>query len=181
MWTRHLRGFPRTQRNNRRLGNLTDTWKPGNGFLFDREERLVLTANRLVDQKPEVEFAFSIVENGKVLTRKFEWLSKAKNGKTVKGRLLIADPDRDLAVVQLDSVPDTARTQTGQDQGGASAAVRFLGAGGRTDVAWSGMGSNVEKVSPCKMDLGNNKTATNQMIELAAQRGPARAWVEAPW
>ncbi len=85
---------------------LTNTWKPGTAFLIDREERLLLTTNRQVDQEAVVEVAFSVVENGKVVARKADWLSKARPGKTVKGKVLIADPDRDLAIVQLTSLPE---------------------------------------------------------------------------
>ena len=149
---------------------LTDNMKPGNGFVFDREERLLLTANRLVDQKTDVEFAFSIVEDGKVVTRKYDWLAKARASKTVKGQVLIADPDRDLAVVQLASVPEgVVEIQLAKASVEKGAAVRFLGTGNRADLVWAAMSSSVEAVGPRQVDLGNNKKATNQMIELAAE------------
>src|SRR5579864_4733550 len=49
---------------------LTKAVYPGNGFLIDKEERLLLASQRAVGQRTDVEVIFPAVENGKVLTKR---------------------------------------------------------------------------------------------------------------
>src|SRR5437764_26152 len=47
------------------------------GFLIDREERLLVTTQRAINQKGDLEVVFPVIENNKALVHKTAWLTKA--------------------------------------------------------------------------------------------------------
>src|SRR5262249_15694535 len=135
------------------------------GFLIDREERLLLTTQRVTAQADEVEVIFPIIENNKATVNRSLWIAKAKNQLT-KGRILIADPQRDLAVILLNSVPDgVPELKLAKGTPEKDAPVTFLGAAPKSDLVWAPAASTIQKLGPREVPMGDTKT-TNQMIEL---------------
>ena len=131
---------------------LINTWKPGTGFLLDRDERLFVTVNRLLKQGGEVKVAFSVVEDGMILGLRSEWLIKAQANQTTKGQVLIADPDRDLADRSAGvGAGRSAGGQVGQGKPGKGSGRSFSRCHGpRGDLAWAPASSSVATMAPRK-------------------------------
>jgi serine protease Do len=84
----------------------------GTAVLLDRRERLLVTAWHVVRGAKELHVLFPLYENQKLLTEPLPYQERFKRGQTARARVVAADPKRDLAVLQLDSVPDEVREVT---------------------------------------------------------------------
>jgi tetratricopeptide (TPR) repeat protein len=142
----------------------------GNGFLIDREERLLLTTLSGIDGKEELTVVFPVINNGKALIHKTKWEAKAKQcWRTTQGRILCADPFRNVAVVRLKSVPEDVPELTLAEQSSEKgASVQFLGNAAEGDLAWAPMASTVLEVGSRQVTAAGDKPVINRMLELAA-------------
>lgn len=75
----------------------------GTCWLADREHKLVITNQHVVGEGAEALLYFPIFENGEVLT---EYAAYRKKVAPIRGRIVASDARRDLALLQLDSLPD---------------------------------------------------------------------------
>jgi S1-C subfamily serine protease len=84
----------------------------GSGSLVDRARRLVLTNYHVVGKEGEnVLVAFPVHQSGKtaaVAERAF-YQNMISNGRGIHGKVIAREPRCDLALIQLDTVPDDAR------------------------------------------------------------------------
>jgi Trypsin-like peptidase domain len=97
----------------------------GSGALIDAEKRIVLTNYHVVDEEPYVYVQFPIFVKDTMVTDKKEYLMKAlgKVKTAPKAKVLCRDKSRDLALVQVPSVPSgtgalplaRASSEQGQD------------------------------------------------------------------
>jgi S1-C subfamily serine protease len=139
--------------------------QPSTGFLIDKEEGLVVTTHSAVKTRDQVEVVFAILTDGKALVRRSAWLAKSKD-RTVNGKVLFTDPDHDLAIIRLDSVPDDAtelkltRTPVIQD-----ASVKFLSCR-NDDIVWLPTTTTVGNVAKLAVSLAAGKRVQAQMIVL---------------
>jgi V8-like Glu-specific endopeptidase len=79
----------------------------GTGFLVDRSQKLLVTNQHVVKNHDTVNVTFPIFEGGRAVSvRKYY----AKYDRPIRGYVLARDPERDLAVVQLEVVPHAAAT-----------------------------------------------------------------------
>src|SRR5262249_15582275 len=142
----------------------------GNGFLLDREERLLLTTTSALEGKEEITVVFPVLSNGKALVHKTKWEAKAQQlRRTTQGRVLCADPFRNVAIVRLKSVPDDVPELTLADQSPEKgASVQFLGGVAEGELAWLPTASTVRGVGPRQVTAAGDKPVTNRMLELAA-------------
>src|SRR5260370_29945276 len=81
----------------------------GTGVLLDRRERLMVTAWHLVGGQKNLHVLFPLYEDQHLLTAPLAYQERYKHGRTIRAKVVAADPARDLAVLQLDSVPDGVR------------------------------------------------------------------------
>lgn len=77
----------------------------GSGFVVDRENRLMVTNKHVVMDKDDVDVIFPVYEADHVRTDRAYYLKKAR---PVRGKVLDRDQGHDLALVQLESLPNEA-------------------------------------------------------------------------
>src|SRR5712692_10498889 len=80
----------------------------GTGVLLDKRERLVATAWHLVGGHKNLHVLFPLYDDGRLLTGPLSYQERYKQGQTIRAKVIAADPARDLAILQLDSVPEGA-------------------------------------------------------------------------
>jgi len=79
----------------------------GTGTLIDRENRLLLTTYDLVHGGREFAVIFPRFDKaGEVIRERKEYLAGVKDKNTIYGKVLAFDRTADLALIQLDRVPD---------------------------------------------------------------------------
>lgn len=83
----------------------------GSGALVNVEHRLIVTNDHVVGNSPEVIAFFPKFEDGKLVAKRDFYLrNHADLG--IKGRVVARDPKRDLALIQLASLPEGASALT---------------------------------------------------------------------
>ncbi len=81
----------------------------GSGSLIDVKQKLVITNYHVVEEQQQVFVMFPVYIKGKMMTDKEEYLKLIRQDKGIKGRVRYRDKVRDLAIVELASVPSYAR------------------------------------------------------------------------
>jgi hypothetical protein len=77
----------------------------GSGSLIDRDRKLIITAQHVVGGQDKAAVFFPYYENGKAVEKKEFYRSNAQR-LGIEGRVLTRDVRRDLALIELDSIPD---------------------------------------------------------------------------
>jgi tetratricopeptide (TPR) repeat protein len=90
----------------------TDRGK-GTGWLLDRSRRLLVTNYHVVGENNSVEVFFPVLERGAVVAERGYYLEHRevlrKSSHVVRGKVLRRNPDTDLALIELESVPEKAQ------------------------------------------------------------------------
>ncbi len=88
----------------------------GSGVLIDRELRLAVTNHHVVKDNDEVAVFFPVRDKQGVLIDERDFYLNKNNlgvlmrlGYAVNGRIIAKEPKTDLAIIQLEGLPDTAR------------------------------------------------------------------------
>jgi S1-C subfamily serine protease len=108
----------------------------GTGVLVHRADRLIVTNWHVVRDRNTVEVIFPVYLKGSVIQdRDFFW--KYRKQFAVKGQVLHRDKTRDLAIVQVESVPNDARPLTLARQNvRAGDKIYRLGSPAAKDESW---------------------------------------------
>lgn len=78
----------------------------GSGWVIDTRRKLLLTNEHVVDNLEEVYAIFPEYEGEEPIADRTHYLTKSKR---IRGKVFLADAARDLAVVELDSLPEGIR------------------------------------------------------------------------
>jgi serine protease Do len=114
----------------------SNTFLTGTGSLVDRAKRLVITNYHVVGDRSWVVVCFPSYQQGELIAERSFYLSQVST-KGIKGRVLATDESRDLALIQLQTVPEgaqplpLARNGTGPGQ-----RVHSVGNSGRSSGLW---------------------------------------------
>jgi S1-C subfamily serine protease len=81
----------------------------GTGVLLDKKERLLVTAWHVVRGAQTLHVLFPLYEDRQLLTAPLPYQERSKRGQAIGACVVVSDPQRDLAVLQLESVPDGVR------------------------------------------------------------------------
>jgi len=135
----------------------------GNGFLVDREDRLLLASHATVGASAEVEVIFPALEEGKAKAKRDFYMKQAPR---LRAKVLRADPQCDLVALQVVSVPEGI-----QELKLATATVQadeplhlVLDAGSKVQL-WSCRDSTARGVSRQDMVNSNGQPVNCRMVE----------------
>jgi S1-C subfamily serine protease len=85
----------------------------GAGFVVDAKRKWILTCRHVVGDRDRADVFFAWHRDGKLVTDKSQYLGNRnllrERGLLVTGKVLKKSDDADLAILELDSLPDTAR------------------------------------------------------------------------
>jgi S1-C subfamily serine protease len=136
----------------------------GSGVLVDARRRLVLTNFHVVEKRPTAILFFPQTRADEVVTDPEVYFDNL-NRVAVRGRVLVSDPERDLAVIQLERLPAGARalpiSRRAPSPGEAIHAVGNSGvqfvAGKPQGTLWRYSKGEVRQVYRKKFKTGNGK------------------------
>ncbi len=109
----------------------------GTGVLVDKERKLVITNAHVVgDARATVLFFAETKENGRPETSRSHYLTNVRK-LGIRGRVIAVDRKRDLALVELDRLPESAeQIEMAEDSVGPGEEVDSIGNPGSTDALW---------------------------------------------
>ncbi len=134
----------------------------GSGTLVDADRRLVLTNYHVVEDNPQVTIMFPEFRDGQPVPERQFYQDRAKRF-GVPGRVVAVDPKSDLAVVQIDRVPDGVKAVAlAADSPTPGETVHSIGNAGKSGALFGYVRGTVRQVYRKKWQaaLDKNKVAT---------------------
>jgi S1-C subfamily serine protease len=109
----------------------------GTGSLVDLQRRLVVTNFHVVDDNDEVFAFFPARAGGLVIPERSYYLEMAKKRQGIPGKVLARDKKKDLALVQLDVLPDGVQeVKLARDSAKTAQRVHSVGNPGKSGALW---------------------------------------------
>src|SRR5262249_27508585 len=140
---------------------LANTGQPGatlagTGWVVDRDRRLLVTNYHLVGNQDRVNVVFPLYENGRLVAER----SAYRNAPRVRGSVLDVDPRRDLALVELESLPaGVTALPLAKEPPGPGDLVHSVGNPTSSDALWVYTSGTVRQVYHKKFTAGGATTA----------------------
>ncbi len=128
------------------LAKASDGFSTGSGVLIDRERRLVITNSHVLGDEHEAAVFFPQKKDGRtVVERKFYYDQVDTLG--IKAKVVALDRRRDLAILQLPSLPDDVTPiEMAAEPIGPGENVHSLGNATSTEVLWAYTSGTVRAV-----------------------------------
>lgn len=144
----------------------------GSGAVIDLEQRLVLTNEHVVGNAEEVDVYFpDFVDGQAVPNRKHYWSDRLRPREVepVSGRVLLTDPRVDLAIVQLDKLPESARAIALSEQSVAPGdTIHSVGNPGASDALWVYHSGTVRQVYRKRLSMDTGIIVEAMIVETQA-------------
>jgi tetratricopeptide (TPR) repeat protein len=149
----------------------------GTGWLADSDKRLLVTNYHVVGSDEAVTVIFPDYRDGKLIaeSRYYKENEPAllRKGRGVQGRVVAADPRRDLAIIKLDSLPNgVAALKMARGGPGPSDRVHSVGNPGASDAFWVYTTGTVRQVYSNKFQYQDGQQVEAQVIETQAPLNP---------
>jgi S1-C subfamily serine protease len=149
----------------------------GSGSLIDKARRLVLTNYHVVRHavgrdNEKVIVAFPVFRNGKAVAERSYYMNLISRG-GIRGQVIAWDEKHDLAIIQLDSVPEDARQlplarespSPGQD-------VHSVGNPGQSGALWVYTAGKVRQVYHHRWQAGSGQDRLDLDAEIVETQSP---------
>lgn len=119
----------------------------GSGVLVDQQRRLVLTNFHVVAFDDSVSVLFPIYRDGKLVAEREAYLDRLRQGRTLRGRVLSRDRERDMAIVQLDDLPPGVQAiALAEEPVSPGQSVHSVGNAGASGALWGYVPGRVRQV-----------------------------------
>jgi HEAT repeat protein/S1-C subfamily serine protease len=161
----------------------TDAGPVGTATLVDRDNRLLLTSYEAVRARLDYIVLFpSYQEDGRLTTARDACLAHAARADAIRARVIAQDRPHNLALLQLDHVPDGADAlPLARSEPGAGEEVHAVGNPGDADSLWVYSAGQVRQVhgrkwvvedEGLKLDLDARVVETAAGVDLGDSGGP---------
>ena len=138
----------------------------GSGFLIDRSAKLLISNHHVVGRNENVIVVFPVYEKAQALVTRSYYLSKAPR---IRGKVLATDPVRDLAVVQLDTVPnEVPEIPLAKEMPRAGDKTHMVGNPGDSPRAWVFAVGTVKDLRFQGMEYGGGQRVLARIMEIEA-------------
>lgn len=116
----------------------------GTGWVIDKKNRLLVTNHHVIDRSKRVVVFFPEQKNGKTVAER-DWY--AENGKPIPAKVIASDPTKDLAILQVDRIPESAvELKLATESPEPGEVVHTVGNSGSSGALWVYSSSNVRQV-----------------------------------
>jgi S1-C subfamily serine protease len=144
----------------------------GTGVLVDKQQRLVVTAYHVVGAGKELWVLFPLYDGRRLLTVPLPYQERCKHGEAIRARVVVADPRRDLAVLQLDSVPEDVREVVAATVAPrANDGIYFIGNPQAKNVLWDRAGGTAAGVRKCSWVFPSGQEVSVDVLEVETGAG----------
>lgn len=137
----------------------------GSGALVDAERRLVFTNYHVVGETQEVRVMFPQFVDGELVTERQAMLDRRQEDGII-GKVIERDPRRDLALVQLESLPaDVEPIKLASRSAGPGQTVHSIGNPATSMAMWLYTSGTVRQVYRREFTLQNQQLVRSHIIE----------------
>lgn len=147
----------------------------GSGSLIDLEKKLVVTNYHVVDEENIVFVLFPVLQkDGTMLTEKKKYMELIPEGKSIKGKVLCRDKGRDLALVELETVPaGTPALPLAKTSPNVASTVWNIGSPGAVKQVFGITEGKVRAVGFEKMKVGGGSESFTVEAKMVTATNPA--------
>jgi tetratricopeptide (TPR) repeat protein len=108
---------------------------PASGWVVDAGKRWLITCQHVIGTREEVEIVFPAYKNGKLVHDRAWYVQSAPR---IKGKIISADSKRDLALVELESLPDgVTALALAADSGQPADSLHMIGNPAASGAMWN--------------------------------------------
>lgn len=132
----------------------------GSGSLVDRDRRLILTNYHVVEDNNRARVFFPAFRSGQVVSEKSYYTDRIKH-LAIPGRVVARDRHADLALIQIDSVPDgVPALPLAPESAEPGQTVHAVGNAGASDALWGYVPGKVRQVYRKKWQVQLDRSHT---------------------
>ena len=142
------------------------TGSAGSGVLIDKEQRLVVTNEHVVSGARQVIVFFPVIDKNRVISDK-SWYGSHIDEVMIRGTVISVDRERDIALLQLESVPDHVEAIEIGAPARPGQIIHSIGNPGSSDALWVYTNGHVR--ANYFKDLGDNRM---QVVETQSPINP---------
>jgi serine protease Do len=144
----------------------------GSGVLVDADQKLVVTNYHVVGDADAVQVCFPATHEGDLQAAR-AYYEQHLAELAIRGRVTVKDPRRDLALVQLESLPESAVPMPlAADGPGPGDAVQSIGNPRASEALWVYTSGTVRQVYEAKLMMPNGIPLCARIIETQAPVNP---------
>jgi serine protease Do len=148
----------------------------GSGSLIDAKQKLVLTNYHVVDEEDKVYVQFPMFEKGTLITDKRKYMDNIPAGKALVGKVRYRDKGRDLALIELPSIPDgTPALRLAKSSSEQAEDVWNVGSPGDVDQVFSVTQGTVRAVAIEKLRVGDDHQVWTINCRMVTATNPINA------
>jgi tetratricopeptide (TPR) repeat protein len=142
----------------------------GTGWLVDRARKLLITNYHVVGPDDRVSVIFPAYRDGNVIPERAYYL---KQGRTIRGRVIATDPRRDLAAIELESLPEGVKAlKLALESAEPSDRVHSVGNPGASAALWVYTSGTVRQVYRQRVKYAGGQEVDARMIETQSPINP---------
>jgi serine protease Do len=142
----------------------------GSGWVIDAERRLIVTNHHVVGKARRITVFFPKFDGGELVTRFATYLD---GDDEIKGRLLLSDPKKDLAIIQVERLPESVKAlKLAAKSPSPGERVHALGNPGASGALWVYSPGNVRAVYRDRAVLQGNQRFDAWVVETTLPVNP---------
>ena len=151
--------------------------RQGTGWLADKDRRLLVTNYHVVGTEDKVTVVFPDYRDGQLIAESRYYRENGpaleRKGRAVQGQVISTDPRRDLAVIQLSSLPDDVTAlPMAHKSVSPSDRVHSVGNPGASDAFWVYTTGTVRQVYHNRFQYQDGQQVEAAVIETQAPLNP---------
>eukprot|EP00913_Durusdinium_trenchii_P023368 g21946.t1 len=144
----------------------------GTGFVFDAKQKLVATNYHVIRDNYNVGVVFPEVKNGELQVSRGYYRMNARR-LAIKARVIASDPQRDLAILQLERLPSGVKAlKLAAKNASPGQRVHSIGNPGASDALWVYTSGTVRQVYQKSMRMRSGFTVNAKVVETQSPINP---------
>jgi len=156
-----------------------DKASQGSGWLIDRDRKLLVTNRHVVGDEKHIQVVFPVYRNGELIAERAYYL---KNAPRFRGQVIETNATHDLAVVQLDYLPESARPLKLADARPQSQqSILMVGNPGGSPTLWVQTVGTIQSAPPNRVKIKFSDQDVEARVDMLETKGPVRpGWSGGP-
>jgi hypothetical protein len=144
----------------------------GTGVLVDKRNRLLVTAWHVVREEKDLHVLFPLHDGRRLLTAPLPYQELYKSGHTIRAKVIAAHPRSDLAILQLDSLPDGVRElRFGAAAPQPSVTVYFVGNPQLKNIHWDCTIGTTRAIEIKEWEFATGQGVRAEIVEVETSAG----------
>ena len=156
-----------------------DKASQGSGWLIDRDRKLLVTNRHVVADEKQVQVVLPVYRNGELIAERAYYL---KDAPRFRGQVIEINATHDLAVVQLDYLPESVRPlKLAAERPQSQESILMIGNPGGSPTLWVQTVGTIQSAPPQRVKIKFIDQDVEARVDMLETKGPVRpGWSGGP-